>query len=80
MGLLEFGGSILNLVWNLATSLIDSITNGVNFIISSLITIPNFLFDIFNSLPSVFRTGLSGVLGAMIFILVFKVVAIIRTS
>lgn len=76
----EFAKSVLVLIGNLLSSLLSSFSNGISFFSSTITTIPNFLFDIFKELPSFFQTGLSGILGLLLFVIVFKLIAIIRTS
>lgn len=70
-------GGIITGLFKLVGVLFTSIFNGFQFFISSLSTIPNYIFDILNSLPSFFQIGLTGVFGLIIGITILKVVSIV---
>ena len=83
MSLVKFGSVLLDLlkgIVELFGLLLDSLANGIAFFITIMSKIPTFIFELFNSLPGFIRIGLSGALGIMIFIVIIKVIVLIRES
>lgn len=76
--LLEFIISIFNLLFNVIGFLGSSLINGLNFFITTFVTIPNVLFEIFNELPSFYKIGITGVFGCLLLVVFLKLIALVR--
>ena len=78
--IIDFLSSILVDFVKVLGLLLESFVNGFKFFTSAMSTIPGFVVDILNSLPSFFKVGLTGVFGLLLFVVFFKLFAIIKTS
>lgn len=75
----SFFGVIIDIVVNLIPNTIDIIVKGMEFFISLFSTIPNFIIDnVISCMPPFFQTGFYGLLGVILFILVTKIIALIK--
>ena len=77
--IVEFFASIIPTVFGFVGTFLNSILNGIAFVFSLFTTIPNFLMqNFFPNLPPFFETGLYGLMGFMLFILVTKIIISIK--
>lgn len=71
---------IFEAIYTLLGVLFDSLANGLQFIVKCFSDIPEFLFGIFKGLPNFFEVGYTGLLGAILLIVIFKFFAIVKGS
>lgn len=79
--------SFVNVIWellkgifDLVVLIFDSLTNGIAFFITTMSKLPSFLIDLFYTLPTFIRIGLGGVFGLLIFVVIFKIIVLIREA
>lgn len=74
----EFFQQFLSLIWNLVKILSDSIINGFQFLSSTLLSIPNFILELFTELPTFIQIGISGVFCLLICVVILKIVSLVK--
>lgn len=75
----SFFGVIIDIIVNFIPNVIDIICKGIEFFVSLFSTIPNFIIDnVISCMPPFFQTGFYGLLGIVLFILVTKIIALIK--
>lgn len=72
--------TIFETIYNLFSILFDSLINGLKFIGTMFMTVPNFLFSVFNDLPDFMKVGYTGLIGCLLLIALFKLISIIKGS
>lgn len=77
--LLDFLTSIFNLFVNVFNFLGNSLLNGLNFFITLFTSIPKVLFEVFNELPSFYKTGLVGIFCCLLLVVFLKIVSLVRS-
>lgn len=78
--IVNFGIKLIGSLVKLIDVLLSSFINGIEFFTASMTTIPTFVIDLLNGLPSFFKVGLTGVFGLLLLVVFFKIFAIIKTS
>lgn len=77
--LISFFESVVLIVVNFVPNVINIISKGIEFLVALFSNVPNFITTNFIScLPPFFQTGFYGLLGIMLFILITKIIALIK--
>lgn len=74
----EFFYQFFLLIWNTVVFLSDSLINGIQFLSSTLVSVPLFILELFNDLPKFVQVGVSGVFGLLLVVIILKIVALIK--
>lgn len=74
----EFFYQFFLLIWNTVLFLSDALINGIQFLSSTLVSVPLFILELFNDLPNFVQVGISGVFGLLLVVIILKIVALIK--
>mgnify|MGYP005778201301 CR=1 FL=1 len=70
--------SIFNLILNVLDLLLSSFIDGIQFFASTFTSIPNLIIDLLDTLPGFFQVGLTGIFGLLLFVVLFKLIQLIK--
>ncbi len=75
--MIEFIDNLISLLFNVIKFLGSSLIDGLNFFISTFVTVPLYILELFNELPPIFKIGISGIFGLLLLVVFLKIVSLL---